>query len=141
MSRFRKLSQIIWHCQYHIVWVTKYRFRVRSDRVAEEVGECIRTFSEQQACEIFELNVQVDHFHLQVLVPQKVTISGYVETIKGRTAIQGFNRFPKLKKKPYGAETYSILFMYRAQQHILSTLNSVAVIQMKDFHIVNLFDD
>lgn len=27
MSRFRKLTQSIWHCQYHIVWVPKYRYR------------------------------------------------------------------------------------------------------------------
>ena len=31
MSRFGKLSQTIWHCQYHIVWVPKYRFRVFLD--------------------------------------------------------------------------------------------------------------
>jgi len=29
MRRFRKLTQTIWHCQYHIVWVPKYRFRMR----------------------------------------------------------------------------------------------------------------
>jgi putative transposase len=28
MSRFRKLTHAIWHCQYHIVWVPKYRFRI-----------------------------------------------------------------------------------------------------------------
>ncbi|MCB1676660.1 MAG: transposase [Halioglobus sp.] len=28
MSRFEKLTHVLWHCQYHIVWVPKYRFRV-----------------------------------------------------------------------------------------------------------------
>lgn len=28
MSRFRRLSHTIWHCQYHIVWCPKYRYRV-----------------------------------------------------------------------------------------------------------------
>jgi putative transposase len=32
MSRFRKLSHTIWHCQYHIVWIPKYRFRMLLDR-------------------------------------------------------------------------------------------------------------
>jgi len=27
MSRFEKLTHVIWHCQYHIVWVPKYRYR------------------------------------------------------------------------------------------------------------------
>ena len=101
MSRFRKLSQTIWHCQYHIVWVPKYRFRILSGKIAEEVETCIRTFSQQQHCEIIELNVQVDYVHLLAMVPPKVSISGFVGTIKGRTAIRVLNRFRELKQKPY----------------------------------------
>jgi len=101
MSRFRKLSQTIWYCQYHIVWTPKYRYRILREKVADEVENCIRAFSEQQGCEVVELNVQVDHVHLLALVPPKVSISGYVGTLKGRTAIRIFNRFRKLKEKPY----------------------------------------
>ena len=101
MSRFRKLAQTIWHCQYHVVWVPKYRFRILRDEVAEEVENCIRAFSEQQGCELVELNVQPDHVHLLALVPPKVSVSGYVGTLKGRTAIRVLNRFRKLKEKPY----------------------------------------
>jgi len=101
MSRFKKLAQTIWYCQYHIVWVPKYRFRILTDKVAEEVENCIGAFSEQQGGEVLELNVQVDHVHLLALVPPKVSISGYVGTIKGRTAIRVFNKFRKLKEKPY----------------------------------------
>ncbi len=49
-----------------------------------------------------ELNVQVNHVHLLALGPPKVSISAYVGTLKGRTAIRVFNRFQKLKEKPYG---------------------------------------
>ena len=101
MSRFRKLSQTLWYCQYHIVWVPKYRFRILRDKVAEEVENCIRAFSEQQGCEVMELNIQADHVRLLALVPLKVSISGYVGTLKGRTAIRVFNKFRKLKEKPY----------------------------------------
>ena len=101
MSRFRKLSHTLWHCQYHIVWVPKYRFRILTGKVAEEVENCIRAFSEQQGGEVLELNIQVDHVHLLALVPPKISVSGYVGTLKGRTAIRVFNRFGKLKEKPY----------------------------------------
>ena len=101
MSRFRKLTQTVWHCQYHIVWVPKYRYRVLSGKIAGEVENCVRAFSEQLGCEIVELTIQVDHVHLLVFVPPKVSISGYVGTVKGRTAIRVFNRFRKLKEKPY----------------------------------------
>jgi putative transposase len=102
MSRFRKLSHTIWHCQYHIVWVPKYRLRILTGKVATEVAKCIRAFSEQLKCEVVELNIQLDHVHLLVLVPPKVSISSYMGTVKGRTAIRVFNKFRDLKKKHIG---------------------------------------
>jgi putative transposase len=83
------------------VWVPKYRYKILRDAVAVEVNNCIRAFSEQKGCEVVELNVQIDHVHLLAMVPPKVSISDYVGTLKGRTAIRVFNRFRKLKEKPY----------------------------------------
>ena len=101
MSRFKKLSHTLWHCQYHIVWVPKYRFRILTGKVATEVARCIRAFSEQKQCEIVELNVQVDQIHLLAMVPPKLSISDYVGILKGRTAIRVFNKFKELKQRPY----------------------------------------
>ena len=101
MSRFQKLSQTIWHCQYHIVWVPKYRYRVLHGEIAREVENLIRAFSYQMKCEIVELNVQIDHVQLLVMIPPKVSISNYMGAIKGRTAIRILNRFKKLRQKPY----------------------------------------
>jgi putative transposase len=101
MSRFRKLSQSIWHCQYHIVWIPKYRYKLLTDKVVDEVEDCTRAFSSQLGAEVCELNVQSDHVHLLVMVPPKVSISEFVGTVKGRTAIRVFNRFSELKQKPY----------------------------------------
>ena len=39
--------------------------------------------------------------HLIVMVPPKISISDYLGIVKGRTAIRVFNKFRKLKKKPY----------------------------------------
>jgi putative transposase len=92
---------VIWHCQYHIVWVPKYRYRVLKERVGFEVQKTIRIFSERLGCEIVELNVQADHVHLLVKVPPKISISKLMGTVKGKAAIQVFHQFPYLKKKPY----------------------------------------
>lgn len=101
MSRFRKLSHAIWHCQYHIVWVPKYRYRILKGELANEVSKCIKMFSDQKGCEVVELNVQIDHVHLVVMVPPKISISSYVGMVKGRTAIRVFNKFRQLKEKRY----------------------------------------
>ncbi len=101
MSRFSKLSHVIWHCQYHIVWVPKYRYRVLKDKVGFEVMKTIRVYAERQGCEIVELNVQEDHVHLLIKVPPKLSISKLMGVVKGKSAIQVFKQFPYLKKKPY----------------------------------------
>lgn len=101
MSRFQKLSHVLWHCQYHIIWVPKYRFRVLTGVVGQEVYNCVQAFCERKKCEVVELNVQIDHVHLLVKVPPKVSISDLMGEVKGRTAIRVFKQFPSLKKKPY----------------------------------------
>ncbi len=101
MSRFRKLSHVLWHSQFHLVWTPKYRFRVLDGLVAHEVHTCIQVFGGRLACEVVELNIQKEHVHLIVMVPPKGSISKLIETVKGRTAIRIFQHFPYLKEKPY----------------------------------------
>ncbi len=101
MSRFKRLSHTLWHCQYHIVWTPKYRFRILEKAVSEEAEHCIRTFSEQKSCDVLELTIQRDHVHLVVMVPPKISLSDYLGILKGRTAIRVFNKFRKLREKPY----------------------------------------
>jgi putative transposase len=101
MSRFKKFSHAIWHCQYRIVWVLKYRLRILTGQCGEEVRRCICAFSERLGCEVVELNVQIDHIHLIVMIPPKVAVSNYIGTIKGRTAIQVSNKFRLLKQRTY----------------------------------------
>ena len=99
MSRFKKLSQTLWHCQYHIVWVPKYRYRVLTGEIKRDVENLIRAFSHQEKCEIIELNVQIDHVHLLVMIPPKISISSYVGKLKGRVAIRILNKFKKLNSR------------------------------------------
>ena len=101
MSRFLRLSHAIWHCQYHLVWVPKYRYRILKGEVKHEVETCIRVFSGQKGCEVVELNIQEDHVHLIGMLPPKVSISDYMGMVKGRTAIRVFKQFPYLRERPY----------------------------------------
>jgi len=65
VSRFRKLSHSIWHCQYHIVWVPKYRYRILVGTVREAAEVSIQAICGYAECEVVERNVQRDHVHLE----------------------------------------------------------------------------
>jgi putative transposase len=101
MSRFKKLAHVVRHCQYHIVWIPKYRYKVLKGKIGEEVRKTIIIQSERIGCEIVELNIQSDHVHLLIKVPPKLAISKLMGVLKGKSAIRVFNKFPELKQRPY----------------------------------------
>ena len=101
VSRFRRLSHSIWHCQYHITWVPKYRYQMLVGGVRTAVEEGIQAICRYTNCEIIELNVQRDHVHMVVMVPPKLSISEYLGRLKGQTAMKLFRRYRPLRKKPY----------------------------------------
>ncbi|SBS61389.1 Transposase IS200 like protein [Vibrio atlanticus] len=53
-------------------------------------------------CEVLELNVQLEHVHLVVIVPPKLSVSSLLGFLKGRTAIRLFNKFPHIRKRLWG---------------------------------------
>jgi len=101
MSKYKKQSHVVYKCDYHIVWVPKYRFRVLTAEIGKMVDKDIRMQSEYLGCEIVELNVRTDHVHVVVSIPPKVSVSTYMGTIKGKIAIKVFKSYPQLKQKPY----------------------------------------
>ena len=101
MSRYKKLSHVIYKCDYHIVWVPKYRLRIMKGQIKDLLDQDIRMLCDWQRCEISELNIQEDHIHLVVSVPPKVSISKLMGVLKGKLAIKIFKSYPKLREKRY----------------------------------------
>jgi len=94
MSRFQKASHVLWCCQYRIVWTHNYRFRILRNNVGKEVYKQIRISSEQLGIEVLELNVQIDHVDLLIIVPPRLSISH----LKDKTALRLFSKFPYMRK-------------------------------------------
>ena len=101
MSKYKKLSHVAYKCDYHIVWVPKYRLRILKGVIKELVEQDIRMLCQWKGCVVEELNIQEDHIHLLVCVPPKVSISKLMGILKGKIAIKLFKSYPKLKQKPY----------------------------------------
>ena len=56
---------------------------------------------EWKKCEVQEMSVQIDHIHLVVSIPPKVSVSQMMGILKGKLAIKLFKSYPKMKEKPY----------------------------------------
>ncbi len=100
-SKYKKLSHVVYKCDYHIVWTPKYRYRVLFGEVKSLVENDIRMLCDRKSVEVIELNVRIDHVHAVVSIPPKISVSTLMGTLKGKLAIKLFKSYPKLKQKPY----------------------------------------
>lgn len=99
---YRYGSHTVFNIEYHIVWVTKYRYKVLVEDVALRVRELVR-----QTCEAFEIQiikgvVSKDHVHIFVSAPPTMAPSEIVRRIKGRTSSKLFAEFSHLQKRFWG---------------------------------------
>ncbi len=101
MGKFRKLSHVYYKCEYHVVFVPKYRFRILTGTVNNLVDHDIRLISQWKEVEVLELNVQADHVHLVCSIPPKISVSDFMGILKGKLAMRVFKSYPDLKQKPY----------------------------------------
>ena len=64
------LSHTRWNCQYHIVFIPKYRRKAMYGKVREDVREILRTLCKYKKVDIVEGAVCADHVHLCLSIPQ-----------------------------------------------------------------------
>ena len=93
-----KLSHTVWECKYHIVWIPKYRRKVVYGRLRLEIGKTLRRLCEYKGIDIIEANACRDHIHMCVSIPPKYSVSSIVGYLKGKSAIEVFEKFSKLRR-------------------------------------------
>ena len=93
------LSHTKWKCQYHIVFIPKYRRKVMYGNVKADVREVLKKLCEFKKVEIVEGAVCADHVHLCVSIPPKLSVSEFVGYLKGKSALMIFDKHPEIGSK------------------------------------------
>jgi len=102
---YRKQSNCLYHCHYHIVIVTKYRKKIFNDGIYIFFKKRImETGKHSLQVEIIEQNHDRKHVHLLVSIPPKMSVGSVVRIIKSNMARDLKAHFPFLKKCYYGTE-------------------------------------
>ena len=66
MAEYRRGSHTIYDIQYHLVWVTKYRYHVLTGEVAGWARELIRQSCMSRDLKVPRGHIAKDHVHLLV---------------------------------------------------------------------------
>lgn len=90
-----------------MVWVTKYRKGVLRGEVGERVRELIRQVCRDEEVEILKGHVSKDHVHLFVSIPPQLTISRFVQRVKGKSSYKLLQEFGHLRKTYWGRHVWA----------------------------------
>ena len=93
------LAHCKWECQYHIVFIPKFRRKKLYGMVKDDVRNIIKTLCSYKKVEIIAGAVCADHVHLCVSIPPKLSISDFVGYLKGKSALMIFDKHPELGSK------------------------------------------
>ena len=91
--------------RFHLVWITKYRYKVLHGDVWFRVREIIRQVCSENGVEIIKGVLASDHVHMFVSIPPKVLVADLMRKIKGKSSHKVQREFPQLKKR-YRAGTF-----------------------------------
>ena len=93
------LAHTTWNCKYHIVFAPKYRRKVFFGQKRLEIGAILRSLCEWKEVEILEAEVCPDHVHMLLSIPPKLSISGFMGYLKGKSSILIYQKYANMKFK------------------------------------------
>ena len=100
------------HCSYnlhvHLVFVTKYRRKVFTAQIINELKTIFETVCLQFNAELIEFDGEEEHVHLLILYPPKLSIANLVFKLKGTSSVIIRNRnYPSVKSQLWGKALWS----------------------------------
>ena len=93
------LAHTSWNCTYHIVFAPKYRRKVFYGEKRREIGKILRELCGWKGVNIIEAEVCIDHVHMLVEIPPKMSVAGFVGFLKGKSSLLIYQKWANMKYK------------------------------------------
>ena len=98
-NKANSLSHTKWMCKYHIVFTPKYRRKIIYNQYKQSTGQILRQLCSYKGVEILEGHLMPDHVHMLVSIPPKISVSQFMDYLKGKSALMIFDKHANLKYK------------------------------------------
>ena len=93
------LSHTKWNCKYHIVFAPKYRRKVFYGDKRLEIGAILRELCSWKGVNIIEVEVCLEHVHMLLEIPPKMSVSRFMGYLKGKSSIMIYEKWGNMKYK------------------------------------------
>jgi len=108
MENLRNGSHSVQQLHVHIVWGTKYRYKVLEGDIQLRCRDLIRQSCDALDVQILKGGVSKNHIHLHLSYPAKLSISDLIKRLKGRSAKMLLQEFAELRRRYYGGHLWGI---------------------------------
>ena len=99
MDDVRSLAHTKWNCKYHVVFAPKYRRKVFYGEKRLEIGAILRELCRWKGVEIIEAEVCPDHIHMLLAIAPKMSVSGFMGFLKGKSSLMIYQKWGSMKFK------------------------------------------
>ena len=113
MGYIKYSSHAVYDIQYHIVWTTKYRYKVLQGKVAERLRELLKQGCEARGMKIIRGSVGKDHVHMLISCPPTLAPCQIMQYLKGRSSKMLQEEFIELKKRYWGQHLWAVGYFCR----------------------------
>ena len=93
------LAHTTWNCKYHIVFAPKYRRKVFYGEKRLEIGAILRQLCAWKNVKIIEAEVCLDHVHMLVEIPPKISVASFMGFLKGKSSLLISQKWADMKFK------------------------------------------
>lgn len=134
MEGYRRESYDLHDVKYHVIWVTKCRYKILSGPIAIRVRELIRHGCEARGMIILQGSVGKDYIHLLLSCPPSLAPREMMRYLKRNSSRLLQDEFPKLKKRYWGQQLW-------ARGYFCSTVGGAVTDEIIQNYIENQFDE
>ena len=103
----KKGSHTKYSLEYHIVWTTKYRYKVIEGKIAERLREILRQSCNKRGITIIRGSIGKEHVHMLVSCPPSISVSEMLKYLKGRSSKKLQEEYKSLRKRYWGQHLWS----------------------------------
>ena len=110
----KKGSHTQYSIEYHIVWTTKYRYKVIEGKIAERLREILRQSCNKRGITIIRGSIGKEHVHMLVSCPPSISVSEMMKYLKGRSSKKLQEEYKSLRKRYWGQHLWSTGYFCRS---------------------------
>ena len=108
MSTYRYSGHTVTKLTVHIVWVTKYRYKILKGDIQKRCRELLIQICDAEDVRILNGLVSNDHVHMHIEYPPSLSMSNLVKRLKGRSSRLLQKEYTELRRRYWGKHFWAI---------------------------------